>query len=43
MPSFQYQGRTSEGKSIRGMRLSQSSDLLAIQLIREGITPIKII
>src|SRR5436853_196941 len=43
MPSFQYQGRTSEGKSIRGMRLSQSSDLLATQLIREGITPVNII
>jgi len=42
MPSFEYQGRTSEGKSIHGMRLSQSIEILASQLIREGITPVNI-
>ncbi|MDX1902425.1 MAG: type II secretion system F family protein [Gammaproteobacteria bacterium] len=42
MPSFEYEGRTIEGKKVHGTRLSQSTDILASQLIREGITPINI-
>lgn len=42
MPYFEYHGRTSEGKSIHGKRIAQSSELLATQLIHEGITPVKI-
>ena len=42
MPTFVYQGRTSDGKIVNGRRLAQSADNLSYQLTKENITPIKI-
>lgn len=42
MPMFNYQGRTSEGASVNGKRIAQSTDSLAEQLLKEGVTPILI-
>lgn len=42
MPTFQYRGRNQEGKSVHGRRMAQSSDSLGMQLLKEGIAPIKI-
>lgn len=42
MPTFQFQGRDSQGTLIKGKRSAQSIDSLGAELIKEGIIPIKI-
>lgn len=42
MPTYEYQARNKEGKKIHGQRVAQSSSLLGIQLLKEGITPVNI-
>jgi MSHA biogenesis protein MshG len=42
MPIFEFSARDVTGKLIRGERAAQSADGLSTQLMREGITPVKI-
>lgn len=42
MPTYDFKGRTADGKLTVGKRLSQSTDMLSAQLLREGIFPIQI-
>lgn len=42
MPTFEFKGRDRSGKEISGERFGSSEDALGAQLIREGITPIRI-
>lgn len=43
MPTYTFHGRTHEGQPITGKRLAQTEDVLAAQLSKEGIIPIKIL
>lgn len=43
MPTYEYQGRNAEGKSVSGRRLSQSPDNLSLQLLKDGIIPVRIV
>lgn len=42
MPTFDFEGRTKEGKLINGQRSAQTADSLATQLMSNGIIPIHI-
>ena len=42
MPIFQFYGRDITGKALSGERLAQSIDHVSTQLLKEGITPIRI-
>jgi len=43
MPTFEYQGRDQEGRPVKGRRLAQTAESLGLQLMKEGVSPIKII
>jgi len=43
MPIFIYKGRDTKGILVNGKRMAQAADTLSLQLIQEGITPIKIL
>jgi MSHA biogenesis protein MshG len=42
MPTFDFNGRNKDGELIAGRRLAQTADTLSMQLINEGIIPVKI-
>lgn len=42
MPMFEFEGRSAAGQSISGKRPANSADLLSAELLKEGITPIRI-
>ena len=42
MPQFKFQGRSSQGLAVDGLREASSADALAGQLMEQDITPVKI-
>ncbi len=42
MPIYVYQGRNNGGEFVTGKRLALSQDALAMELLKEGVTPISI-
>jgi len=40
MPTYDFQGRDLTGKSISGKRIAYSADVIGLQLVQEGITPV---
>lgn len=42
MPTFNFRGRSMDGKAVTGKRLAQSAGILSGLLLREGITPVSI-
>jgi MSHA biogenesis protein MshG len=43
MPTFEYHGRDNDGRLVKGRRLAQSANSLSIELLNQGITPVRII
>jgi len=42
MPTFEFQGRDSSGKSVNGRRLAANADSISLTLSKEGIIPVTI-